>query len=83
MKLLRVGKSSKPDKKYMAVFEHENGRQKTTHFGAAGMDDFLKTGDVEQRKRYRDRHKKDRYRYGLEALKKSLSNARRRGDLSI
>lgn len=43
----------------MATFQKENGRTKTTHFGAKGMDDFLHTGDKEQRERYRTRHAKD------------------------
>ena len=59
MKLLRLEKSSKPDKKYMAVFESDSGREKTTHFGAAGMDDYTLTGSKEQRERYRQRHEKD------------------------
>jgi hypothetical protein len=54
-----VKKSDKPDKKLMAVFTKDNGRNKTTHFGASGMDDYTITKDKEQRKRYRDRHKKD------------------------
>jgi hypothetical protein len=58
MKLLEVKKSTKTDKKYMAVFEN-NGRKKTTHFGAKGMDDYTITHDKEQRERYRQRHKKD------------------------
>ena len=58
MKLLEVKKSTKTDKKYMAVFEN-NGRTKTTHFGAKGMDDYTIKGDKEQRERYRARHKKD------------------------
>ncbi len=54
-----VKKSDKPNKKLMAIFTKDNGRTKTTHFGAAGMDDYTITKDKEQRKRYRDRHKKD------------------------
>lgn len=54
-----VKKSTKPGKKLMAVFTRDNGRKKTTHFGASGMDDYTKTKDKEQRKRYRSRHKKD------------------------
>ena len=42
----------------MAIFEN-NGRRKTTHFGAKGMDDYTITNDKEQRARYRQRHKKD------------------------
>ena len=59
MKLLKVVKSSKPDKKYMAVFENENGRQKTTHFGDSSAQDYLQHHDKERRERYRTRHKKD------------------------
>ena len=54
-----IKKSDKPGKKLMAVFTKDNGRTKTTHFGAAGMDDYTKTKDKEQRARYRSRHKKD------------------------
>jgi len=51
--------SDKPGKKYKAVFQTDTGREKTTHFGAAGMDDYTKTHDTEQRARYRKRHQKD------------------------
>tara|TARA_Y100000593_G_C4201588_1_gene282162 strand:+ start:342 stop:644 length:303 start_codon:yes stop_codon:yes gene_type:complete len=58
-----IKRSTKPNKKLMAVFTRDNGRTKTTHFGAKGMDDYtLSKGtleDKEQRKRYRNRHKKD------------------------
>ena len=59
MKLLSVKPSTKADKKLMATFEGDNGRTKTTHFGASGMDDFTKTHDKAQRDRYRTRHAKD------------------------
>ena len=59
MKLLKVVPSNKPGKKYMAVFQKDNGREKTTHFGAKGMDDYTITKNKEQRARYRSRHKKD------------------------
>jgi len=51
--------STKPNKKLMAVFTRDNGRTKTTHFGASGMDDYTITKDKAQRDRYRNRHKKD------------------------
>ena len=54
-----VKKSNKPEKKLMAIFTKDNGRTKTTHFGQSGADDYTITKDKEQRKRYRDRHKKD------------------------
>ncbi len=54
-----IKKSDKAGKKMMAVFTRDNGRKKTTYFGAAGMDDYTIKKDKEQRKRYRSRHKKD------------------------
>ena len=54
-----IKKSTKPGKKYMAVFTKDNGRKKTTHFGSAGMSDYTIHKDKERRKRYRDRHRKD------------------------
>lgn len=59
MKLLEIKESTKAGKKMMAVFESDNGRKKTTHFGAFGMDDYTITKDKTQRERYRTRHKKD------------------------
>jgi len=54
-----VKKSSNLNKKLMARFTMSNGRTKTTHFGSAGMDDYTITKDKDQRRRYRQRHKKD------------------------
>lgn len=59
VKLLLVKRSSVSGKKYTAVFEMNNGRQKTVQFGASGMDDYTLTHDIEQRARYRKRHEKD------------------------
>jgi hypothetical protein len=42
MKLISIKPSSNKDKKLMATFERENGRQITTHFGAAGYMDYTK-----------------------------------------
>lgn len=58
-KLLKVVKSTKAGKKWMAVFKMDSGREKTTHFGSAGMDDYTLKKDKEQRARYRKRHAKD------------------------
>lgn len=58
MKLLSISDSSKPDKKLMAIFDND-GRKKTVHFGAKGMDDYTITKSKEQRDRYRTRHAKD------------------------
>ena len=60
MKLVSITASDKPGKKLKAIFkDEESGRTRTTHFGAAGMDDYTKTHDTEQRARYRARHSKD------------------------
>ena len=59
MKLVSITKSDRPGKKWKAIFQQDNGRTKTTHFGASGMDDYTLTGDKEARDRYRQRHKKD------------------------
>ena len=57
VKLESFGPSTKSDKKYTAVLLKPDGRKKTIHFGAKGMDDYTKTGDVEQKSRYIERHK--------------------------
>jgi hypothetical protein len=54
---VKISKSTKPEKKLMAVFQLENGRSRKIHFGSAGMDDYTKTKDKDQRKRYLDRHR--------------------------
>jgi len=55
-----VKRSDKSGKKYMAVFtDTSSGRTKKTHFGAAGMTDYLISKDKDRRARYRSRHKKD------------------------
>jgi hypothetical protein len=56
MKLLSVTPSQKPEKKLDAKFETDAGRTKVVSFGAAGMQDFTKTHDTEQRARYLKRH---------------------------
>ena len=59
MKLVKVVKSSRPDKKLMAVFVGASGRSKKVHFGARGMDDYTRTHDKAQRERYLKRHAKE------------------------
>ena len=56
MKLLSVTPSQKPEKKLDAKFETDTGRTKVVSFGAAGMEDYTKTHDKEQRARYLKRH---------------------------
>lgn len=42
MKLISIKPSTNKDKKLMATFEKDNGRQVTTHFGSKGYMDFTK-----------------------------------------
>ena len=58
-KLESVSPANDGTHKYKAVFLRPDGRKKTTYFGAHGMDDYTITHNVEQRDRYRDRHRKD------------------------
>ena len=58
-RLISVEKSPKPEKKWVALFRDERGKEKRTHFGAAGMADFTLTKDEERRRLYRQRHAKD------------------------
>jgi len=58
-KLVKISKSDKPKKKFVAIFKTDKGKEKKTYFGAAGMNDYTLTGDKEARERYRTRHKKD------------------------
>jgi len=53
-----ISKSDIKGKKYKIVLEYDDGRTKTLHIGADGMDDYTLTGDDEARKRYIARHKK-------------------------
>ena len=54
-----IKKSTKPEKKLMAVFTMDNGRSRTTHFGASGMDDYTKTRNKERRRLYLNRHRRN------------------------
>ena len=49
--------STNKAKKYMAIFTKDGKKIKTTHFGAAGMNDYTITGDKERRRLYLERHK--------------------------
>ena len=56
---LVVSKSDRKGKKFKAVVTYDDGKTKTTHFGAKGMEDYTTHKDKERRARYRKRHKKD------------------------
>ena len=59
MKLVSITKSDRPGKKWKAIFQQDNGRTKTTHFGDSSALDYTQHHDKERRERYRTRHKKD------------------------
>ena len=58
MKLLRIEKLSGDSHKYKAVFDND-GRTKSTKFGATGYADYTLRHDKDQRDAYRTRHAKD------------------------
>lgn len=51
--------SDRPGKRSKAIFEQDNGRTKTTHFGDSAKQTYVDHHDKERRERYRQRHKKD------------------------
>lgn len=58
MPLYTLLKSSNPKKKYMVhIISKKTNREKTIHFGAAGMSDYTKHKDEERKQRYIARHK--------------------------
>ncbi len=56
MKLLKVGRSDRPLKKYVATFEID-GKTKTVHFGSATSKTYLDHHDTTKRENYIKRHK--------------------------
>ena len=61
MKLKTLRKSLKSAKKYDAVFETDEGREKVVSFGAAGMSDFTLHHDEARKERYLNRHRKNEH----------------------
>ena len=58
MTYFQLKRSTRKDKKYMAIFYDDNRKKiKTTHFGASGMSDFTIHKDEDRKQRYLDRHK--------------------------
>lgn len=57
VKLVKVVPSQKSEKKFDAVLETDEGREKVVSFGSKNMDDFTLTKDESQKKRYLARHK--------------------------
>jgi hypothetical protein len=56
--LIGIKKSTRADKKKMAIFENlKTRRMKTVHFGQAGASDYTLHKDPERKKLYIARHK--------------------------
>ena len=55
--LVKLQRSSKPEKKWMVTLDRERGRKKTVHFGQASASDFPSHKDVQHRERYLDRQR--------------------------
>jgi hypothetical protein len=56
-KFIELKKSNKLDKKFMAIFQNrKTGRNKTIHFGAAGMEDYTIHKDKARMENYIKRH---------------------------
>lgn len=54
-----IKKSTKSDKKYMAIFtNNDKSKKKTVHFGANGMSDYTIHKDKDRMGRYLNRHRK-------------------------
>lgn len=60
MPYVSIQKSSRGNKKWMAVFyDHNKKRVKTTHFGATGYSDFTQHKDEFRKERYLNRHRNE------------------------
>ena len=59
-----IKKSTRSEKKLMAIFSKDGKKVKTTHFGASGYTDFLMSKDKERRSRYIKRHTNNRENHG-------------------
>jgi len=59
-KLIKITKSTNPNKKLMAIFLNKiTNKEKVVHFGAAGYSDFTIHKDPKRKERYLARHKKN------------------------
>ena len=66
MKYSQIRKSDNKNKKYDIVFYDKDRKKiKTISFGQLNADDYTKTGDKDQRDRYRDRHNNSRENHNV------------------
>ena len=56
LRLKTLRRSHKKEKKWDAIFEKPNGKEKVVSFGARGMSDFTKHKDTRRRSLYLKRH---------------------------
>jgi 2,3-bisphosphoglycerate-independent phosphoglycerate mutase len=56
MKLIKIVRSTKVDKKYDAHFITDKNRAKVVSFGSKGMEDYTTHKDPERQQRYLARH---------------------------
>ena len=59
MELLYIRKSKNKEKKWVAVFRLDNGKERRIRFGASGYDDYTIGATKDERKFYRQRHQGD------------------------
>lgn len=59
VELLYIRKSKNKQKKWVAVFRMDNGKERRVRFGATGYLDFTIGASRDQRKLYRIRHEGD------------------------
>lgn len=65
VRLLEIKRSRIKGKKWTAVFmNEETGREKTTHFGATGYEDYTMHRDTLRKARYLERHGRGREDWG-------------------
>lgn len=59
VKLISIETSTRPEKKYMALFDMGDSRTKLVHFGQRGAMDFTLTNDLARKALYLARHAKN------------------------
>lgn len=59
VKLVKVVRSPRKEKKWRAVFRRSTGKEYSVDFGAAGMQDYTQHKDPQRRKNYVSRHTRD------------------------
>ena len=59
VELLYIRKSKNKEKKWVALFRMDNGKERRIRFGASGYDDYTIGASKDQRKFYRQRHQGD------------------------